>query len=248
MLLLTSDHPSTDKEDRTMIATRTDPAAPTFRPVDGYRPEAHDVVPKQRRRLRLSLAGLGIAGALVAVASMMAHDANFSRSYVRDQLVRQRITFKAADALSAEERKAECLVEHAGKLMTTGKQAECYANEFIGRHLRALGKGRTYAELGNVQNTLRVQIATARANGYPTVTRLQDELTELTRQRQSLFEGESLRGMLLTSYGFSVLGDKAGQAASVAYGAAGLMTLLSVGGLARCLAAARRGSRAQFAS
>jgi hypothetical protein len=232
-----------------MIATRTDPAFPTFRPADGYRAQVRDVVPKHRRRLRLSLAGLGIAGALLALASMMAHDANFSKTYVRDQLLRQRITFKAADALSAEERKAECLVENAGKLMTTGKQAECYANEFIGRHLTALGKGRTYAELGNVQNALRGQVATARANGDPSVTRLQDELTELTRQRQSLFEGESLRGMLLTSYGFSVLGDKAGQAASVAYGAAGVMALLSVGGLVGALAASRsRTFRLQLAS
>jgi hypothetical protein len=225
-----------------MIATRTDPAFPTFRPADGYRAQVRDVVPKHRRRLRLSLAGLGIAGALLALASMMAHDANFSKTYVRDQLLRQRITFKAADALSAEER-------NAGKLMTTGKQAECYANEFIGRHLTALGKGRTYAELGNVQNALRGQVATARAKGDPSVTRLQDELTELTRQRQSLFEGESLRGMLLTSYGFSVLGDKAGQAASVAYGAAGVMALLSVGGLVGALAASRsRTFRLQLAS
>ncbi|MDQ4097927.1 MAG: hypothetical protein M3144_08690 [Actinomycetota bacterium] len=222
-----------------MIATQTAPAAPTLRRLDGYRPERRDVVPKHRRWFRLSVAGLGIAGALLAVASMLARDAGFSRTYVRDQLVRQKITFKASDALSAEERKAECLVANAGKLMTTGKQAECYANEFIGRHLTALAKGRTYAELGNAQNALRGQIATARANGDPSVTRLQDELTELTRQRQSLFEGESLRGMLLTSYGFSVLGDKAGQAATTAYGAAALVALLSVAGLIWALAASR---------
>jgi hypothetical protein len=168
---------------------------------------------------------------------------------VRDQLLRQKITFKAAGALTDEERKSACLVANAGKLMTTGKQAECYANEFIGRHLTSLGKGHTYAELGNAQTALRGQIATARATGDPALTRLQDELTELTRQRQSLFEGESLRGMLLTSYGFSILGDKAGQAASLAYGAAGVMALLSVAGLVRAAAASRsRQSRAQLAS
>ncbi len=46
-----------------------------------------------------------------------------------------------------------------------------------------------------------------------------------------MFKGDTLRGLLLTSYGFSEFGTKAGQAATVAYLAAGLMLLLSILGL-----------------
>jgi hypothetical protein len=40
-----------------------------------------------------------------------------------------------------------------------------------------------------------------------------------------------LRGALLTSFGFSTLGEKAGQAATVAYSGAGIVALLSIAGL-----------------
>ena len=43
-----------------------------------------------------------------------------------------------------------------------------------------------------------------------------------------MFKGETLRGLLLTSYGFSEFGAKAAQAATVAYLAAGLMLLLAI--------------------
>ena len=46
--------------------------------------------------------------------------------------------------------------------------------------------------------------------------------------RLNLAESESLRGMLLTSYGFSELGAKAALAATVAYIGAALMFLLAL--------------------
>jgi hypothetical protein len=46
-----------------------------------------------------------------------------------------------------------------------------------------------------------------------------------------VFKGETLRGLLLTSYGFSEFGTKAQQAANVAFGAAALLFLLGLAGL-----------------
>ena len=46
-----------------------------------------------------------------------------------------------------------------------------------------------------------------------------------------MFKGETLRGLLLTSYGFSEFGSKASQAAIVAYLATGLLLILSIFGL-----------------
>ena len=60
---------------------------------------------------------------------------------------------------------------------------------------------------------------------------LQKQLADVTAQRETVFKGETLRGLLLTSYGFSEMGAKAAQAATVAYGAAALLFLLSLAGL-----------------
>ncbi|HEV2759336.1 MAG TPA: hypothetical protein VGV86_07170 [Acidimicrobiales bacterium] len=207
----------------TTTVTRNDEnsAAPTQRP-DGAR----------RRRFRRSTGGLGIAGALVVLGTAMMSNANYSDDYVTRQLVQQRITFKPVDALTDAERKSACVVANAGKLMTTGKQAECYANEFIGTHIKAIGGGRTYAQLEDVRAGLLAQIAAAQASGDPDLARLQSELGALTGQREAMFKAEMLRGILLTSFGFSTLGEKAGEAATAAYAAAGLMAALSIGGLA----------------
>lgn len=188
---------------------------------------------RRRRRLHRGIGGLALAGGLAVLGSQMAANANFSEHYVTEQLARQRITFKAAGALTDEERRHDCVVANAGKPLLTGKQAECYANEFIGTHVLAIGRGRTYAELEDVRAGLLAQIATAQANGDPELARLQKDLSDLTAQRETLFKAEMLRGALLTSFGFSTLGEKAGRAATVAYAGAGIVALLSVAGLVR---------------
>jgi hypothetical protein len=103
----------------------------------------------KRRTLDLlfSIGGVGLAGLLLIIGVVMSSNADFSKKYVTDQLAQQKITFKAAEALTAEEKQAPCLVAYAGQPLLTGKQAECYANEFIGLHVKTSGKGRTYAEI-----------------------------------------------------------------------------------------------------
>lgn len=174
--------------------------------------------------------GLGIAIILFGLGTMMSGDAKFADQYVARQLSEQRITFKAADALTPDERQTPCLVEHAGKPLITGEQAECYANHFIARHLKAVAGGQTYSQLREVQTTLRGQIATAQANNDAAVVAdLQRQLTDVTAKRQTLFEGETVRGLLLTSFGFSTLGDRAALGATISFTAAGVATLLSAG-------------------
>jgi hypothetical protein len=165
----------------------------------------------------------------------MTSNANFSRNYVKDQLTQQNITFKTAATLTDEEKASPCVVKYAGQKLTTGKQAECYANDFIGLHVKATANGQTYADLGDPQAALRTKITAAQTANDPALADLQKQLTAVTAQRESLFKGETLRGLLLTSFGFSVLGVKGGQAATVAYGAAGLLALLSLAGLAHAL-------------
>ncbi len=192
----------------------------------------------KRRTLDIlfSLGGFGIAALLAALGLVMTSNANFSNDYVTRQLQEQKITFKAADKLTDAEKAVPCLVENAGKPLLTGKQAECYANEFIGLHVKNTAGGKTYAELGDVQTGLRAQIAEAqKVTDNPEVPALQKQLADVTAQRETVFKGETLRGILLTSYGFSTLGEKADQAATVAYAAAGLMVLLSIAGTVHAL-------------
>ncbi|HEX2355884.1 MAG TPA: hypothetical protein VHI50_05440, partial [Micromonosporaceae bacterium] len=107
----------------------------------------------KRRTLDImfSVGGVVLAGLLVAIGVVLTSNANFANNYVRDQLSEQNITFKSADALTDEEKQADCIVQYAGQKLTTGKQAECYANNFIGLHLKSIAGGKTYADLGEPQ-------------------------------------------------------------------------------------------------
>jgi hypothetical protein len=186
----------------------------------------------KRRTLDLmfSLGGAGIAVLLLAIGLVLSSNAAFANNYVHDQLSEQGIVFPALDDLNEVERQSECLVEYAGQQMTTGKQAECYANDFIGLHLGNIAGGMSYAELGGPESELRAQVAAAEQADDPALADLQQELAQVSRQRDTVFKGETLRGLLLTSYGFSEFGVKAGQAAVVAFLAAGLMALLAIAG------------------
>jgi hypothetical protein len=177
-----------------------------------------------------SAGGLAMAGLLLVLGLVMTSNANFAKNYVRDQLNQQNIVFKTADTLTDEEKQSSCLVKFAGQKLTTGKQAECYANEFIGLHVKSTANGQTYAELGAPQSALRTQVADATKNNDPNLPALQKQLTDITTQRETLFKGETLRGLLLTSYGFSVFGVKGEEVATVAYIVAALLALLSIAG------------------
>jgi len=191
----------------------------------------------KRRTLDIlfSTGGVVLAGLLLIVGIVMTSNANFAKNYVADQLGNQHITFKTAATLTDEEKKAPCLVQYAGQKLTTGKQAECYANSFIGLHLQSIAGGKTYADLGTDQTNLQNQVTAAQKSNDPNLADLQKQLSALTSQRNTLFTGETLKGLLLTSYGFSVFGEKAAQAAVVAYLAAALLLLLAIAGFVHAL-------------
>ncbi len=178
-----------------------------------------------------SAGGLLLGVLLLVLGLVLTSNANFAKSYVKNQLTEQKISFKSAQTLSDEEQKSACLVKFAGQQLTSGKQAECYANDFIGLHVKSVAAGQTYAELGVPQSALSAQVATAKEANDPGLADLQSQLAAVTAQRDTLFKGETLRGLLLTSYGFSVFGVKGEQAATVAYIAAAVLALLSLAGL-----------------
>ena len=70
---------------------------------------------------------------------------------------------------------------------STGSQAKAYANNFINVHLSKIAGGQTYA-----------QVSTA-ALAAPTNAKLAEE-------KATLFQGETLRGLLLNAWGWSLVG------------------------------------------
>lgn len=189
----------------------------------------------------LSVGGLVVAALVLVVSVVLGSNASFARDYVREQLAEQKLQFKPASELTPAEKsfteaRTGCLFTYAGQTLSSGKHAECFANEYIGGHLRdpqriKNANGMTYSELGDVQGDLRTKIATAEAEGDPELAVLQKELADVTTARETVFKGEMLRGALLTTYGFSVFGERAAQFSTIALLLAGLLALLAVAGL-----------------
>lgn len=181
-----------------------------------------------------------IAALVLILGLVLADQGSFARSYVKDQLGQQKITFTAAGKLTNEEKSwkpgSSCLTKYAEKLMETGKQAECYANYFIALHVETAAKtagfpGETYATLGGIQATLRAQIADAKTKSDTAAAdAAQKKLDSATSLRSTAQTGETLRGLLLTSYGFSIFGEKADLASQVCYILGGLLVVLSIAG------------------
>src|SRR5690606_12273093 len=141
----------------------------------------------KRRTLDImfSIGGLGLAVLLLVVGPVVDSNATFPHNNVRAQLAAQQTCAPPVGELTDEERPSPCLVAYAGQQLTTGKQAECYANEYTGLHLRNMADGKTYAELGEPQAQLREQIAQAEAAGDPAVEQLREELAQVTSQRET---------------------------------------------------------------
>ena len=177
-----------------------------------------------------SAGGVAVAILLVLLGFVFKTNADFADSYVHDQLAQQKISFTAAEFLSDEEKTSSCLIENAGTPLDSGKKAECYANDYIGMHLKGIGGGETYATIGAIQTKAKTALADATAANATNVVELKADLDKITGQRETMFKGETLRGLLLTSYGFSIFGEKAALAGMLSFLGAIVMLLASVAG------------------
>ena len=182
----------------------------------------------KRRTLDIifSIGGLMLAVLVLMLGVVLRSNAVFAKDYVHDQLVQQRITFTPAESLSPEEQQSAGLVRYAGQPLVTGSQAQVYANDYIGPHLAAVNDGQTYSETSGAARAARAAATEATDTGSANAADLGQEATVLEGKVQTLFRGETLRGLLLTAYGFSVFGEKAMLAAWVCF-IAGFVLLLA---------------------
>jgi hypothetical protein len=185
----------------------------------------------KRRTLDLIFAtgGLLVAGLILVLGLVLQNQANFAKDYVHSQLAEQKIVFTPSSALG-KDTQAQCLKNNAGKPLTSGKQAECYANNYIRVHLSEVNDGKTYAETSNAQRAVETQLTALTDQNSAQAKTLSAQNDELTAKVQTLFRGETLRGLLLTSYGFSIFGDRAQTAAYVCYALALVLFLAAIAG------------------
>lgn len=134
---------------------------------------------------------------------------NFAHTNVREQLGQQKIFFPEKSALTVEELKQPGLVKYAGQQLLDGDQAQVYANEFIGEHLRETAGGKTYAERGGPLFALQDKVDAAKESNAPNLASLEADLDAARAERTTVLTGETLRGLLLTTYGFWHFGDEA---------------------------------------
>jgi hypothetical protein len=165
----------------------------------------------------ISWTGLLLAVVLIAAGGLLTYASTFIGNQVHDQLAAQHVTMPTSEQygeLPGADKAA--LAPYAGQQLTTGPQAQAYANHYINAHLQGVADGKTYSEV-SAQNIAQCSDPKAAAT---------EACTTLAGQKATLFQGETLRGLLLYGYAFATMGTIAGIAAIAAFVAAALMLAL----------------------
>jgi hypothetical protein len=159
----------------------------------------------------LTTGGLALAALLLVAGGLLTWAHVFISDQVTTQLSAQKIFFPPKGDATASPEIGPFINQYAGQQLTTGPQAQAFADHFIAVHLKESGGGLTYSELS----------AKARAN--PTNTDMADQVN-------TAFKGETLRGLLLNAYAFAKMGQIAFIASIASFIGAGGLLLLSLFG------------------
>ncbi|MDA8317751.1 MAG: hypothetical protein M0010_21685 [Actinomycetota bacterium] len=168
--------------------------------------------------LMLTAGGAALTVILIAAGALLLWGNSFSESEVHNQLAMQQVYFptkaQLAHPTGTEVRKTMIpyLSPYAGQQVLTGPQAQTYATHFIRIHLSEMPFGGVYS---------KVSMA---SRAHPTTAKLAGLV-------QTVFQGTTLRAMLLEAYGFSIFGELAFDGALAAFAAAGALIILTGLGL-----------------
>jgi hypothetical protein len=162
----------------------------------------------------LSIGGLLVAVIVIIAGALLTWGHSFVDSNVHNQLAAQQIFFpdKAGIAVQKNAEITKYVTPYAGQQVVNGQQAQVFADHYIKVHLNEVANGQTYSQVSAKWIAMKPTDPTYAA---------------VTAQRQTLFQGETLRGLLLNAYAFGKIGTIAGIAAIVSFVGAGLMLLLA---------------------
>jgi len=178
----------------------------------------------------VSFVGLGLSVFLLVAAVLLNWGASFANESVNTQLAQQKITMPDKDSagFKALSEEAQTKLAPFSKMpLTTGEQAQAYADFYIGSHLKGIAGGKVYSEVSGMALG-----AAAKSKADPTNAALAAETANLMGQRTTLFMGETLRGLLLYSFAFWQIGQIAMYAAWAAAVGGLLMLVLTLLGFA----------------
>lgn len=166
------------------------------------------------------LLGVATTAVLLILGGLAWYASDFAKSSVHDELSAQKIFFppKGSAAITSLPAADQAQVsKYAGQQLVDGAQAKVYANNFIAVHLDEVAGGQTYSEVST------------KALADPSNAKLQ-------AQKAVLFQGETLRGLLLgDGYAYWTFGMIAQVAAVAAFIGAGVMAILVLLGMARIM-------------
>ena len=170
-----------------------------------------------------SAGGVVMVVVLLVAGGLLMWGYSFANSNVHNQLAEQQIVFPTKAAFAHPVVGGEItpsmigtVSKYAGQPLVTGQQAEVYANDFIGVHLQEAGGGLSYAQLS------------AKAQALPKGSAA---YTAAEAKVQTVFQGTTLRGLLLEAYAFGTFASIALVAAISTFILAGIMALLVVLGV-----------------
>jgi hypothetical protein len=165
-----------------------------------------------------SAGGAVMVVVLVVAGVLLMWGYSFANSNVHNQLSQQQIVFPPKAAFAHPVVGSEItpsmigtVSKYAGQPLVTGQQAEVYANDFIGVHLANIGGGLTYSQLS------------AQAMALPKGSAA---YTAAEAKVQTVFQGTTLRGLLLEAYAFGTLATIALIASISAFVLAAILALL----------------------
>jgi hypothetical protein len=172
----------------------------------------------------VSFVGIGFAVLLFIFAGLLNYGASFANDNVQSQLENQNIAFPGEEGLPANTK--DQLMKWAGMQVVTGEMAKGYSDLYILEHMNAsaaavMGKPATYSEVSGAYMGL------VKGGSADTA-----KIAALGDLRQTLFMGNTLRGMLLQAYAFGMFGVIAGYAALASLLGGLLFLLLSIAGFA----------------
>ncbi|MEI6751358.1 MAG: hypothetical protein WCK69_02275 [Candidatus Saccharibacteria bacterium] len=157
-----------------------------------------------------TLLGLAVTVILFVAGCIGMYAYNFATSTVRSELVQQKIFFPPAGSPGLSASEFPDLQKYGGQQVDDGIKAKAYANGFIGRHLDNVANGKTYSEVS-------------------AESKLDPTNAKLTAQKATLFQGETLRGILLgDGYAYWTFGLIAYYASIVALTGSAVMLLLVI--------------------
>ncbi len=159
------------------------------------------------------LLGSAMTVVLLVAGALGWYGYHFATTMVHTELAEQQVYFPEKGSPNFTPEEFPDIQKYAGKPVDDGPTAKAYADSFIGRHLKKIADGKTYAEVS------------ALAAKDPTNQQLQ-------QQKATLFQGETLRGLLLSAgYAYWTFGQIAGLAAIAAFIGAAIMFLLVILGI-----------------